>query len=149
MASGATTNNVVGRKPLCMPRALLHLVFSRAFCFELPPPSRPHAHSHASAAFCWGSCPQLPAPPATNDAAPASADLSPGSKAALAIFFITYFANIAGVWFYCREKAVNMPLPLVSAVVGWILCWVYILFVLPAMNKQKMQDRANLQNRML
>lgn len=101
-------------------------------------------------AFCWGSCPQLPAPPPGNVAPDSSsADLSPGSKAALAIFFITYFANIGGVVFYCREKAVNMPIPLFSAFVGWILCWVYILFVLPARNAQKLQDRANLQNRML
>jgi hypothetical protein len=89
-------------------------------------------------------------PPPSNTALSSdSSDLSPGSKAALAIFFITYFANIAGVVFYCREKAVNMPMPLLSAFFGWILCWVYILFVLPARNAQKLQDRASLQNRML
>ena len=79
----------------------------------------------------------------------ASSDLSPGSKAALAIFFITYFANLAGVVFYCREKAVLMPIPLASAAIGWILCWIVILFVLPSRDMKKLQDRSNLQSRML
>jgi hypothetical protein len=75
--------------------------------------------------------------------------MSPGSKAALAIFFITYFANIAGVVFYCREKATPMTIPIASAVFGWILSWLVILFVLPERDKRKLQERANLQSRML
>jgi hypothetical protein len=89
------------------------------------------------------------APPGNLSPDAASSDLSPGSKAALAIFFITYFANLAGVVFYCREKAVLMPIPLASAAIGWILCWIVILFVLPSRDMKKLQDRSNLQSRML
>ncbi len=114
------------------------------------------------AAFCWGSCsvPPGPTPPPGPTAAPPPAPpnvapptsnpgLDAGSQAAVAIFVITYIANFAGVVFYCREKAVNMPIPLASAAIGWILCWIVILFVLPERDKQKLADRANLQNRML
>jgi len=104
-------------------------------------------------AFCWGSCPPLPpgpTPPSPNVSPDTSAPgLPPGTQAALAIFFITYFANIAGVVFYCREKAINMPIPLASAFLGWILSWIIILFVLPERDKRKLAERAGLQNRML
>jgi hypothetical protein len=60
-----------------------------------------------------------------------------------------YIANIAGVVFYCREKAVSMSIPLLSAALGWILCWLVILFWLPERDKRKLQERADLQSRML
>ena len=60
-----------------------------------------------------------------------------------------YIANITGVVFYCREKAVSMSIPLLSAALGWILCWLVILFWLPERDKRKLQERADLQSRML
>jgi hypothetical protein len=93
----------------------------------------------------------MPTPPPSPNVSPdtSAPGLPPGTQAALAIFFITYFANIAGVVFYCREKAINMPIPLASAFLGWILSWIVILFVLPERDKRKLAERAGLQNRML
>jgi hypothetical protein len=95
----------------------------------------------------------LPTPPAgpsnvTPDSAAAS-EFSPGSKAALAIFFIAYFANIAGVVYYCRKNSVRMQVPLACAATACFLCWIVILFVMPKWNQRQQQGRSNLTHRML